>query len=269
MIKEKILSILLIAGAIMCLSVVAGCGHSKEIDDKLDHAERLMEIHPDSSLVILDEINASELNRGDLKARHALLKSMALDKNYIDTTTFDVLQPAIDYYLKAGNADERLRTYYYQGRIYRNAGEYDLAMQSYLIGLENIGHITDSLTYVRMLIGQAVLYHKEYQISKVVDNNLKAAEIYGKLGRQSQRLKCYLRALQGEIILRNNYAADSILMICKEIVKDSPALKNETLGSFLLYAVVYGNNKETMNTDSYTQLRAQDNNANMLNGDEG
>ena len=36
--------------------------------------------------------------------------SMALDKNYIDTTTFDIIQPAIDYYLSKGNADEKLRT---------------------------------------------------------------------------------------------------------------------------------------------------------------
>lgn len=28
------------------------------------------------------------------------LMFMALDKNYIDTTTFDVIQPAINYYLK-------------------------------------------------------------------------------------------------------------------------------------------------------------------------
>lgn len=46
------------------------------------------------------------------------LMFMALDKNYIDTTTFDVIQPAINYYLKEGTSDQKERTYYYQGCIF-------------------------------------------------------------------------------------------------------------------------------------------------------
>ena len=33
---------------------------------------------------------------------------MAIDKTYIDTTTFDVLQPAIDYYLENGTPEKNL-----------------------------------------------------------------------------------------------------------------------------------------------------------------
>ncbi|MDE7471131.1 MAG: hypothetical protein K2M57_06780, partial [Paramuribaculum sp.] len=90
-----------------------------------------MEAHPDSALSILNGIDKSSLNSRKDKARYALLMSMALDKNYIDTTSFDVLQPAIDYYLKNGNADERLRTYYYQGCIFLNKGDRDNAFSSF------------------------------------------------------------------------------------------------------------------------------------------
>lgn len=49
--------------------------------------------------------------------------SMALDKNYIDTADLAVISPAIEYYIREGigTPDERLRTHFYEGRIYQNA----------------------------------------------------------------------------------------------------------------------------------------------------
>lgn len=105
---------------ISLIIAVAGCGGSQGISDSLDIAERIIEDRPDSALIVINSIDTSDLKKKSQKARYALLKSMALDKNYVDTTTFDILQPAIDYYLEKGTPDEKLRTYYYQGRIYQN-----------------------------------------------------------------------------------------------------------------------------------------------------
>ncbi|MBU3838402.1 MAG: hypothetical protein H9777_08855 [Candidatus Phocaeicola faecigallinarum] len=108
----------------------------------MDLAESLMISQPDSSLVILNALDGETLDEA-ASARFALLKSMALDKNYIDTTTFDVLQPAIDYYIKKGSPDEKLRTYYYQGRIYHNQGDDDMAMKSFLSATDIKDGISD------------------------------------------------------------------------------------------------------------------------------
>ena len=67
--------------------------------EKLEIAENLMDSKPDSALAVLEGIPASKVKGKEISARYALLKSMALDKNCIDTTTFDILQPAIDYLL--------------------------------------------------------------------------------------------------------------------------------------------------------------------------
>lgn len=238
--------IIAVAGLIGLMESI-GCGSSGAVEDRLTIAEELMEDRPDSALCILNDITESELRGKRIKARYALLKSMALDKNYIDTKTFDTLQPAIDYYLSNGNPDERIRTYYYEGRIHRNAGDDDLAMQSYLSGLDNLNQVSDSLTLARMLVAQATLYYEQYHINVFVDNNLKAAEIYDKLGKQPQRLNCNLRALTGEIILNNQHRADSILNVCKVIAKDLPSMKRETLLPFLKWAVNFGTDEEVRN----------------------
>lgn len=80
--------------------VFAACDRNTPILEQMDMAENLMNTKPDSALTILENIPVTNIKGKEIAARYALLKSMALDKNYIDTTTFDVLQPAIDYYLK-------------------------------------------------------------------------------------------------------------------------------------------------------------------------
>lgn len=121
---------------IVLISVITlvACERHNTAWEQMDIAESLMNAKPDSILTVLESISPSDIIGKETSARYALLKSMALDKNCIDTTTFDVLQPAIDYYIEHGSPDEQLRTYYYQGRIYQNQGDNDLAMQSFMRG---------------------------------------------------------------------------------------------------------------------------------------
>ncbi len=64
-------------------------------------------------------IDTSCLKSSELKARYALLKTMALENNYIKTRDLELLYPAIEYYTKYGNPTEKLRTYYHCGLIYQ------------------------------------------------------------------------------------------------------------------------------------------------------
>ena len=116
-------------------------GHSKHWET-LSQVESYIEEKPDSALVTLEQIDLSELSGKEEKAKHALLYSMALDKNFVDKTDFEVLQPAIDYYEDNGSATDKLRTYYYQGRIYQNAGNDALAMESFVKALATSKQVT-------------------------------------------------------------------------------------------------------------------------------
>lgn len=98
---------------IMSVSVVmlVACERHASTSEQMDIAEKLMNTKPDSALTILNSIHVSGF-KGKDAAKYALLKSMALDKNCIDTTTFDILEPAIDYYIKNGTPHEQFRTYF-------------------------------------------------------------------------------------------------------------------------------------------------------------
>ncbi len=214
------------------------------VDGRLDLADSLMESRPDSALTILDSISAADLRGDAQKARHALLLSMALDKNYVDTTTFDVLQPAIDYYPRHGSPDEKLRTYYYQGRIYQNRSEYNDAMLRYMEACDLRDKITDSLTLARTLVAQGGLYREEYKPELLLKNNLDAAELFQAYGMKMQRFRCFLRALEGCILMENKLAADSVLALCISSSNDIDNGEELLAPIYLSYIADFGTRNE-------------------------
>ena len=169
----------------------------------MDRAESLMEQRPESALSTLDSIVPSSLTTREQSARYALLRSMALDKNYIDTTDFSVLQPAIDYYLTKGNPDQKLRTYYYQGRIYQNAGDDDSAMQAFVNALDLQEKATDTLTLARTMVAQSIILKDVYDFDLYLKRRLESAFLYDKMGYYKQKADNYLCALNVSLLKIN------------------------------------------------------------------
>ena len=210
----------------------------------MDEAEMMIETHPDSSFSLLKTIDKNSLRSKADKARYALLMSMALDKNYIDTTTFDVLQPAIDYYLKKGTPDQKLRTYYYQGIIFLNQGDRDKALSSFLKGSDISQDIHDSLTLARDYVAQSVIYNQFYDSGTYTNYNLKAAALYKKLCDNNKEFDCLLRALNGASLSGNKLLCDSIVNLLNQFKSLDNDQENNLQSHKLSYLVKFGSDIE-------------------------
>lgn len=234
----------------VCLTIIifaiAGCDRHNGASEKLDLAESLMDSRPDSALSILNAVNVETLNDKKDKARYALLKSMALDKNYIDTTSLDILQPAIDYYLRKGTADEKLRTYYYQGRIYQNRENNDSAMQSFMRGKEYFGQASDTMTMANLMVAQATILYSTYKFKDYICINLDAAKLYKAIGRTDYEMSCLANALDGSIITNDKQLADSILSVVELRARENEELRSSISPYILSYAVNFGNDQEVV-----------------------
>ena len=224
---------------LIIIVLVAACDKYTSIVKQMDMAENLMDTKPDSAIAILENIPITNIKSKKIAARYALLKSMALDKNYIDTTTFDVLQPAIDYYIKNGTPDEKLRTYYYQGRIYQNQGDDDSAMRSFMNGRDLKQKVTDSLLLAHTFVAQGILYFKQYKTSEFIQNNMDAAKLYGAIGRDILEIKSYSNAIDGYTMQNNRLMADSLLSICMSLVKKNPDGETYLFPSLLSYVIEF------------------------------
>ena len=224
---------------LITIVVSVACDRNTPILEQMDMAENFLSSKPDSALTILESIPVTNIKGKKVAARYALLKSMALDKNYIDTTTFDVLQPAIDYYIKNGSPDEKLRTYYYQGRIYQNQGNDDSAMRSFMNGCDLKQVVTDSLLLAHTLVAQGTLYFKQYKTSEFIQTNMEAAKLYGAIGRDILEIKSYTNALDGYVMLNNQSMADSLLSICIPLVQKNPEGEVYLFTSLLSYTIEF------------------------------
>ena len=82
---------------------VGSCIHNSDAGRLLDDAEAHLEIHPDSAFVALDSLDRRQLNTPELRARHALLYSIALEKCGISMTNDSIINIAVDYYNNKGD----------------------------------------------------------------------------------------------------------------------------------------------------------------------
>lgn len=218
---------------------IASCSNNK-LHEVLDRVESLLPEHPDSALLILKEIDRSDFGSGAEKARYGLLMSMAMEDAHIDVTTFDILQPAIDYYLKKGNAREKLRTYYCQGRIYQNRGDIDNALGSFVNGADVSSDSADSLMNARTYAALGNIYDCFYDFGSYTDSYLRAAEIYGNISLETSEFDCLLNAINGAIILGNESLCDSLLDRCGKFKSLDDTGKRALAGYRLSHVVEFG-----------------------------
>ena len=246
---------------LISIFLIVGCSKNREAWDKMALADNLLNTKPDSSLIILESLSKNKLKTKEEKARYALLKSMALDKNYIDTTNFDVLQPAIDYYLKKGSPDEKLRTYYYQGRIFQNLGDEEKALKSFMDASAYRNEVVDSLTLGNLLVAQATIYITQYKTREFIKNNIDAAEIYGNIGKTNYQIKSLSKAVNGLLILEEKEKADSLLNISLQLMQEHGVGESDLFTSILIYLLRFGTDEEIsafLNTNQGLKLNQDD-----------
>lgn len=237
----------------LCL---ASCGYHSKHWETLTQVESFIEERPDSALVTLEQIDLSELSGKEEKAKHALLLSMALDKNVIDKTDFEILQPAIDYYEDNGTPTDKLRTLYYQGRIYQNLGNEAEAMNCFLNALDEGQESNDILTKARIYVAQGKVYISLYEWDKHCDVNLKAAELFKSAELQNSYFGCLLRALNGFTQKGDKIEAEKCIQKCKENLSAvSLPRVGDFYAAYLTYLVSEGTDSEISQAiDEYRSL---------------
>lgn len=98
--------------SVFTMLIFISCQKNTIVELRLKHAEELMSEHPDSAWHILESIDRQALDSRRIRARHALLSSQALDKNYIDVNNDSLICIAIDYYANHCSYEDRAKTYY-------------------------------------------------------------------------------------------------------------------------------------------------------------
>lgn len=112
---------------ILILSLCVGsCIHHNDAGRLLDNAEAHLDVYPDSAFVALDSLDRRQLNTPELRARHALLYSIALEKCGISIMNDSIINIAVNYYSNKGDKETADKALQWREKILESAGNIEL-----------------------------------------------------------------------------------------------------------------------------------------------
>ena len=172
----------------LLLLTITGCQNHSPIANKLQQAETIMNEHPDSALSILKSIAGSDLRTKEQHARHALLYSQALDKNYIDLTNDSLINIAVDYYKDKDDVKSKFHAYYYLGRIYTNANKLTKATLAYMEAEQLVDELNDNYLAGLLYNQLGDIYEEYYDFPKALESYQFSTEYYHKANKPLHKL---------------------------------------------------------------------------------
>ena len=185
---------------ILLVVVLFGCTDDKRIVGLLDHAEAVMEEHPDSAYQFLCEADSciAEQSR-QTRMRHIMLMTEARNKLDVPLPSDTLFQEVVDYYDDHGTPNQQLMAYYLLGCIYRDKKEAPMALQCYNDAVEKADTLSDNCDYTTLykVYGQmADVYEKQL----MPEEALEAEKQYSHYALQAKDTFNYIKGIELMIV---------------------------------------------------------------------
>ncbi len=157
----------------------------------IDTADSLSATMPDSALRLICSLDPDSLPTERLRARHALVHSMILDKCYIDLQDDSIIRPAVGYYAEHGSDRERMLAYYYWARVAENAEQFTVSSERFLMAEHYLGG--DTLDRYGALIERCLgdAYAVDFDFEPTVRHYRRSLQRFHALGERVNELRMY------------------------------------------------------------------------------
>ena len=217
----------------LCL---VSCSHHSKHWETLTQIETFVEENPDSALSVLQGIEVDDLSGSEEKAKHALLLLMALDKNDVAETDFEILHPAIDYYKNNGTPTEQMLTLFYQGQIHRINSQYAQALACFGEAIKIEENSKDIQTKARIYDAQGDVYRVLTKWDETIKSKLCAAEYFSKLNNTDSYVSSLLDVFYTYTQNGDSISAGRYHNKCNDYLKD---ISSKTRNKYYCYYLNY------------------------------
>ena len=150
---------------IVFCAVLCSC-QLQDIEQILSTAERQLESAPDSALTTIRGVKFYSVLTPARRARYGLIHSAALDKNFIDVTSDSLIRFSTRYYDYKGTPEQRMRSYYYLGRVLQNGGQEQKALLSFYDAAQYADQVDDNYLKGLLFSRLGVIYRNYYNYDK-------------------------------------------------------------------------------------------------------
>ena len=198
----------------------------------LQKAEQALQDAPDSCLAAL--LNGQKRCMSKRAgARHALLLSLAVEKNHIDVTDDSLVRVAADYFRHHGSKRERMLSWYCLGRVRANAGNRIGGQLAFQAAEEYCREIVD-----------------DHYLGLILRNE---GELYGSTYDYRQQQRCYFQSTEAfERAGDEDYTAYSRLALAKSL----SILGDQNRADSLLHSLLYNVPSPLLRVEIYRSLAA-------------
>ena len=224
---------------------VGSCGNDHHIYKTLKDVGTFISDSPDSAYNVLRGIDKQRISQGRTLAKYSLLMSIALDKKYIDVTEDTLIRPAVLWYERHGSDKDRMLAYYYHGRIYQNAENYNQAIIAFS-NAEKYAKICEDYFYLGMIYrGMHSIYNRTYNNSDA----LKYAILSRNHFKKSTDKLHYIYSLRDiALIYHNLNKFNECLALCDTVKHIAKEIKDTALYASILdieiASTIYKEDKE-------------------------
>ena len=170
------------------LVFVVGCTTPQHTLELINRSESVAEEHPDSSLLLIEQVNKRSVRGKQDKAHYRLVYSEALYHNQIDSDCDSLTRPLFDYYYYSDQHEERARAMYQHGLVMRNAQKSAEAMHALLEAEKSLQHCDNPRLLGLVYRTMGDIYGRECLFSNALASHKKAYEVFQTLSLEFHTL---------------------------------------------------------------------------------
>ncbi len=244
---------------LLCLFFIAaftGCT-SMQIRRTLNDVETYIADRPDSALAVIETIDTTELDTKGLRAHHALLHAMALDKNWIDVTDDSLALKAVNYYRKHGPRQNYARSLYYLALSYFYNGQYDKSTIE-LSKAEPVAEKDDSLYLGFIKVLQADIYSVNHNEIAELEMLNQALSVYISLNEEYY-INVAKKRLAASYI--NNEKYDEARVLLDELIdshKLNERMEIKAIGDYAFLLATHPNADYALASEYYEKVASEE-----------
>lgn len=194
----------------LSLPLLNACRDYRQL--RFDSIWELINKRPDSALVVLNKYSVADFQSQKDLAEFSLLKSIALDKNYIDVESDSLIRVALDYYEKRGSNRDKMLCWYYLGRVYTNAKDFNNAIVSITRADEYSEHLDDLYYKALICMAKENIYSYAHNYTEALLSAKNGVYIFEKAGELNQSLLAKRKLALDYIAIHDFAKADSLLL---------------------------------------------------------
>ena len=234
-------AVILITGLLLCLF---GCENPRQ--KPLRDVWSYIKERPDSALTALEQYSVESFTRRKDKAEYALLKSIALDKNYIDLTSDSLIRVALDYYDVHGSPRQKMFSWFYLARVQFNARDYNQAIVS-LERAEDYLKQCDEPYYEGLIhMTKSAIYTNTHNNTEALSESILGNQAFAKIGEDRQaRIACLEVALNYTTLKKYSLSDSCYLSIINDPVAES-SLRAQSMCYYARSLVFQGKYEEAL-----------------------